>query len=333
MLILPGREMDIFAFFKTFNFAKNIFPGLFNLEGQVSANVHVESSFLARIVYRGLALFLLFSVGILIYGAFASISYNVVTTDNVLAIVIFLDNYGPLFLHMALFMVTRKPIPILALIYRIDVTLLKFYKLSINYEKIYRKFRFHCILFEIGFMLIMGLFFVEYIFLETEWYHKVIVIYFTYIWTVFILQLVVYYTLISILRSQVRLITKNLNKISLMQRITFCQFIRSVIESANEIGSGIIFIFITFSSFYTTLACFVIIRFYEAYFDLIDPFYILGSCFYLVQMMTLNAYLVTNAWSLQRELLSLYKKIEENFQGRFDGLVRIKLYELEPINY
>lgn len=306
--------MDIFTLFGNVNIAQNIFPGLWNLEDQlrpVKNRIKVLPCALI-LIHRLISVLLFICDGIVIYGAFASYSDNVTSTDNILAVVIFIDNYGPLLVHLTLLAVTRRPVPLLAAVHRIDELLFKGYSLTINYRTAKRKFQYDCVLFVGGLTAIMGNQLLSYILLQTEWYTKFIVLYFSYVWAIFIFDLVVYSTLISILRSQIRVMSKNLQLISEIHRISFGQLLRAAIESLNKIGNAIMFIFVTVSSFYTTLFCFATLRLFESYSGSIDWYYLMGSALFVIHLVALNIYLVTNACSLKRDLLSLFRMIDKD---------------------
>lgn len=309
--------MDIYECFKFFNQFKNSFPLLYDLEAESLETNRAKTSFMQRVFYRIIFLLFFYFEAILLYSACVTFTNDQQAITNVLGLMIFLDNYGPIMPHIGLLVVTRRPVPMLVTINRIDELLIRSYCISIDYRRRRRTFLGHVVLFEGGFLFMMVFFVMDYVVSNAKWYNSTVMVYFIIIWVVFILQLVMYCTIILIIRDKVQVIRNNVRLISEDHRILFAKLLYASVESTNLIGSGIIGLFVGFSTFYITLDIYVLYRFRAIYLD--RDLYTIGSGIFMIFLIFFNVYLVTPACYLKKELEDLNETIGLINEERLGG--------------
>lgn len=321
--------MDIFECFRFVNILKNSLPLVFNLESEVPENKKAPRKLVQKVLLWIVTIYFLIAAGTLLYSAVHTLQFHQEMVENILGVLIFLDNYNPIICHTGLFLATREPLSILMSLHEIDEFLYKQYGIAMDYRPRRMTFLRHALIFEGSFLFIMIFFCLDYtavvngIMTDNRYFKSVVMTYFILIWIIFILQLIVYSTIVSIIRDKVQVIRKCLRAISQEHRIMLFMLISASIECANSIGNGIIGLFVAFSTFYITQDIYVIYRFRNEHFDL--NLYSVASGLYMLFIIALNIYLVTPAYCLKIELGELNKLIATGNNVSFKDLGTKKL--------
>lgn len=300
--------MDIFECFNYFNSLKNYFPLLYNLEGgDIPEGKRTPINSKNRIIYGFFSFLMATSAVFMVVAAgYAAMNDGL---ENILGIVYFIDNYaGPLISQCGLYVVTQRPVPVLARIYSIDEFLFKEYRIVIDYKRVKRNMLIHFLLSEGTFSLVIISYIINIIIiLGTTSMKNLVLLYFGVIWFIFILQLIIYSTIIKIIRIKVELIQENIFCFTPGHRAKLSLLLNHTIKGANLIGNGIIFLFMGFSTFYVTMDSYVVVRHLETYGN--HDYFLIISATYISLIIYLNGIMVHHSYSLKKELDILNKRI------------------------
>lgn len=291
--------MDIFGCFRWLSKIERIVPWLVKVE--VKKGTSTKQHFSFWIIFALVNILGLF-VG---WQAINTLIEITRMTNNVIEVVIFLDNYAALVLHFSLFRTWRKVTkrnPILWQIQELDQFLTRACPLiTIDYKSTQRRsflqyFAFQCVLLA-AVMIYVSEFTDEdlSIFFPS--------IYFFIVLSLLLVNLTVYRTIAAIILQKVRLVLDNYGQTTTEQGAKCVILILSCIKSANELGGKLVFVFVSFSSFYLTFGIFVLTRFYQTSLSM--------SSFVLYVSFTvaLNLYIVTPAYLLKLQLDGMESRI------------------------
>lgn len=271
---LVNFNMDIYECFRSFNDLKDSIPLCYNLEDKRASRSKRQ-----RIAFWIASLVHFSSSLILIYSAYVTVQNDRRAIANVLGLIVFIDNYGPIIAHAGLFIVTaRRPVAVLILISRIDELLSSRYSIPIDYKRRQKVFCQHVLFFEGCLLFLMVFFLLDYIASKVEWHNCVVMTYFIQMWVLLILQLVLYSTINFIIRDKVLVIKRNIDSISQDDTMKLAMLLKASIGSANLIGNGLVCLFVTLSTFYITLDIYVVYRFQEERTGTFTPSALPSSC-------------------------------------------------------
>lgn len=305
--------MDIFDCFRWLNNLERFIPCLLKLE--VTKGTTRKQHFSFWIIFVLLNILAVY----MCWEAITTFIRYTEKTDNVLGVVMFFDNYAPLVLHFTLFRTSkRERNPILLQIHEIDQYLHRTVpSIAIDYKPTQRRSFLQFIALQTLFLSVILIYGSE--FTEGDMLSFFPLIYFMIVLSLLLVNFIVYHTIAAIILQKVFLVIENHGKTMTTEHSAKCVIlILSCIKSSNELAGKIVFVFITFSSFYSTFGIFVLTRYYQTSFGMssfVVGVYTIGTAMYVCYILALNLYIVSPAYSLKVELDRMKSLIGMEFES------------------
>lgn len=324
--------MDIFTSFRWFFLMGKVVPCLIKLEPN-----HLRTpSITQRIIYC-ISWITIFAMGLsILWRAMKTLLDYQRETDNVIGAAMFIDHYGPLVIHLKLFLDTRRAFPVLLEIHRIDEILGRNNLIFSDYSKTKRDFFVTFFTFIGGSFVVNALYFSENIMYMFESFKNVpfliISFYFLIIVSILWTNLIFYRVLVKILlgklkqvqRKNSRHVLSEDNKLSVIHSVFKC------IKTINKMAGQLVLSFVIFSVVSLTVIVYVTLRYadlFEVQIGNVFSMYVLGSVVFTIFLSWMNVYIVTPATSFEIELKSFQKSLAEEVQRKG------KRKSLDKLNY